>query len=92
MIRVHIERVVLEGLALAPGGIDRLRAAMERELADALTTADAATGDLGRVVAGRGSQARLAAADVVFDGQSPAGSGQGLARSVAAALTAGDGR
>ncbi|MDQ1443746.1 MAG: hypothetical protein QOI20_210, partial [Acidimicrobiaceae bacterium] len=44
MIRVHIERVVLEGLALAPGGIDRLRAAMERELADALTTADAASG------------------------------------------------
>jgi hypothetical protein len=83
VIRVHIERLTLDGVPLGPGGAERVRAAMEERLAAAMAGAALAP-DL----TGGGARPVLAAPDVALDVAGPAHVGRRLAAGVARALTA----
>jgi hypothetical protein len=82
VIRVHIERLVLDGIDVGPGDADRWRTAVERHLADALLPIAPSL-----LVAPAGPHARSRAEKaVVVDSGDPAGSGRRVAQAVAARL------
>lgn len=80
-IRLHIERLVLDGLPATDGA--RLRAAVEGELARLL-----AAGGLGRGLAAGGALARLSVPPIHLerDGRRPDVLGRAVARSVHAGI------
>jgi hypothetical protein len=87
-IRLHIERLVLDGLPVGPGGAARLQAAMQAELARLL-----ASGRLNPALRSGGAIPELPAGATRFDrGPSPARMGVLIARSVYDALTTPDAR
>lgn len=81
-IRLHIERLVVDGLPLTPAQAARMQAALERELARLLAHGDPAAWRAGAVHA-------IAAAPVTpvtWDASRPHQLGRALARSVFASL------
>ena len=77
-VRLHIERLVLDGLPLAPGQAPLVQAAVETELARLLATGGVAPGlsGLGAVPALRADGLQIA------PGAAPAGIGRQIARAV----------
>ena len=78
-VRLHIERLVVDGLPLTPAQAARMQAALERELARLLVHGDPA--------AWRAEAVRpVAAAPVTWDASRPHQLGRALARTVFASL------
>jgi hypothetical protein len=77
-VRLHIERLVLDGLPLAPGQAPLVQAAVEAELARLIAGSGVAPGlpSLGAVPALRAGDLQLA------PGTTPAGIGSQIARAV----------
>ena len=84
MIHLHIERLVLDGVAVAPGDSPRLQVAVERELTRLIRERGLAPGMStgGAVDAVRGGEVRL----------EPKGSPAKLGRQVASAVYGGIGK
>jgi hypothetical protein len=80
-IRVHIERLVIEGLPVPPGQRPLIQAALEAELADRL-----AAGGLGPGMLAGGAIPRLAAGTIHL---SPQPGAAALGRQIASALHTG---
>jgi hypothetical protein len=77
-INLHIERLVLDGVPLAPSGRPRLRAAVEGELSRLLTE-----GGLSAGVQSGGAMPTVRAIPMLIDGDAhPSRMGQAIARSV----------
>lgn len=77
MIRVHIERLVLEGLPVERSQGPLVQAAVEAELSRLL-----AQGGLGPQLAAGGAVPSVPAEGIRFEGGSPAQMGRQIARSV----------
>ncbi len=83
-INLHIERLVLDGVAVAPGERPRLQAAVETELARLL-----AEGGLSEELRGGGAVPSVRAGGIRLTGQ---GDAAGLGRQIAGAVYRGIGR
>ena len=76
-INLHIERLVLDGVNIAPGQRDLLQASVTTELTQLLTNG----GLMGNLVEGV-SLPRLSASSIQLTGNSPTQLGQQIAQSV----------
>jgi hypothetical protein len=77
-VRLHIERLVVEGVPLGPGGGARLQAAVEQELTRLLTR-----DGLNPALTNAGAILRLPAPSIQLDGgNKPAELGRRIARAV----------
>jgi hypothetical protein len=81
-LRLHIERLVLDGLPLGPGDAERVRAAAQRELARLLASPALSA----RLRAG-GAIPSLPGAPLPATARSPAELGRDVARSVHGGLS-----
>lgn len=81
-VDLHIDRLVIEGLAVAPGEHRLIGAAVERELGRLL-----AAGGVSPALAAGGSVASLRAAPIRLATQDPASIGTQIARTVHGGLT-----
>jgi len=82
-IHVHIERLILDGLPLGPGGGARVQAAVEAELARLLAAGSLAEGGIAQAWPAGGAVPAVAAAPIqLTTGARPAEIGGQIARSV----------
>ena len=82
-IHVHIERLILDGLPLGPGGGARVQAAVEAELARLLTEGSLSQDNIAQAWPVGGAVPGVPAAPLQFDtGARPADIGGQIARSV----------
>ena len=81
-INLHIERLVLDGVPLAPGGHPLLRAAVEAELSRLLTE-----GGLSAGLQNSGAMPTVRAVPMLIDGDAhPSSMGRAIAQSVYGAI------
>jgi hypothetical protein len=82
-IHVHIERLILDGLPLGPGGGARVQAAIEAELARLLTAGGTVEGSIAQTWPTGGAVPSVPAAPIQLStGVRPAEIGGQIARSV----------